>query len=153
MEISINTKQAYAEVDTFLDLLDAEKRNEIPQKLRDLFKNEKDKEYIKEIDANVPIKEQNLKQETLSIIALLNLEYWCKDEKEKQRLKNIYAKNEQKYQKELREKYNPEVIFKNRNKIELQEEQLSEETRMIIVQEEKWYQKIFNLIKNLFHRN
>ena len=153
MEISINTKQAYSEIDTFLNLLSEEKRNEIPQKLRDLFKEEKDKDYIKEINANIPIKEQNLKEETLSIIALLNLQYWCEDEKEKQRLKNIYAQNEQKYQEELREKYNPDDIFKNRNRVVLQEEQPSEETRMTIVQEEKWYQKIFNLIKGLFHRN
>ena len=114
MEISINTRQAYSEIDTFLSLLSEEKRNEIPKKLRDLFKEEKDKDYIKEINPNIPIKEQNLKEDTLSIIALLNLEYWCMDEDEKKKLKSIYAENEQKYQEELREKYNQDNIFKNK---------------------------------------
>ncbi len=42
--------------------------------------------YSKEIKPNQPIKDQNLKEETLALIAMLNLQYWCEDEKEKQRL-------------------------------------------------------------------
>ena len=34
----------------------------------------------------MPIAKQLLKTETLSIIALLNLQYWCEDEREKARL-------------------------------------------------------------------
>ena len=80
MSVSIKTRQAYSEIDEFLGLLSEEQRNEIPKKLREFFKEEKDTEYIKNIDRNIPIKEQNLKEETLAIIALLNLQYWCKDE-------------------------------------------------------------------------
>ena len=98
MELSINTRQAYSEIDEFLGLLSIEQRDMIPKRIRELFCQEKDKEYFKEIDPTIPIKEQNLKKETLAIIAYLNLEYWCKDEEEKQRLREIYAKNEEKYQ-------------------------------------------------------
>ena len=88
MGISINTRQAYSEIDEFLGLLSIDQRNMIPQKLRELFSREKDKEYIKGIDPTIPIKEQNLKEETLGLIALLNLEYWCQDELERERLKS-----------------------------------------------------------------
>ena len=38
------------------------------------FKKEKDNNYKKEIDINIPIQYQNLKEETLALIAILNLE-------------------------------------------------------------------------------
>lgn len=117
MELSINTRQAYSEIDEFLGLITKEERDEIPKKLRDFFREEKDTSYHKNINSNIPIEEQNLKEETLAIIALLNLQYWCKDENEKQRLQQIYANNENKYQEELREKYNPNNIFKNKNDV------------------------------------
>lgn len=101
MSISISTRMAYTEVDTFLELLDAEDREKIPKNLRELFKREKDKGYIKYIDSNIPISKQNLKEETLAIIALLNLKYWCDDEIEKERLKKIYEENEIKYNREI----------------------------------------------------
>lgn len=114
MDISINTRQAYSEIDEFLKLLSIEKRNKVPQKLRELFEQEKDSNYIKVIDPIIPIKEQNLKEETLGIIALLNLQYWCEDETEKERLKKIYSENEKLYQQMLKEKYNADNMFKKK---------------------------------------
>lgn len=37
MEIGIQTKQAYSEIDEFLSLLDEKTRNEVPSKLREFF--------------------------------------------------------------------------------------------------------------------
>ena len=51
----------------------------------------------------------------------------------------------------MKQRYNPNDIFKN--KTEIKNEEQCEEKRLTIVQEEKWYQKIFNLIKGLFKRN
>ncbi|MBE5805120.1 MAG: hypothetical protein E7313_00100 [Clostridiales bacterium] len=42
MGVSINTRQAYSEIDEFLGLLSSEQRNKVPQKLRELFIQEKD---------------------------------------------------------------------------------------------------------------
>lgn len=117
MSVSMQTRQAYSEIDEFLRLLSEKKRNEIPKKLREFFKEEKDQEYFKNIDINIPIKDQNLRKETLAIIALLNLQYWCKDETEKKRLQAIYAQNEKEYQDMLYEKYNPNDIFKKKDEI------------------------------------
>lgn len=147
MGTDIQTKQTYSEIDEFLELLDEKTRNEIPAKLREFFKKEKDNNYHKEINPNIPIKEQNLKKETLALIALLNLQYWCKDEKEKERLKQVYANNENKYQEALREKYNPDNIFKNANT-----EKVKEEVALVEIKKEKWYEKIITFIKNLFKK-
>ena len=115
MELSINTRQAYSEIDEFLRLVTEEERNQIPKKLRDFFREEKDINYHKNIDPNIPIKEQNLKEETLAIIALLMIQYWYKDESKKQKLLEVLDENERKYQEALKEKYNPDNIFKNKN--------------------------------------
>lgn len=147
MSISIATRQAYTEIDNFIELLDEYNKNKIPQKLREYFKKEKDGEYIKNINPNQPIKEQNLKEETLALIAMLNLQYWCEDENEKQRLKEIYAENERKYQEELREKYNPDNLFKNKQKIV---EEKIEETLMVEYKE-SIIKKILNKILNFLH--
>lgn len=146
MELSVDTRQAYSEIDEFLELITEEERNEIPPKLRQFFKEEKDNNYHKNINTNILIKDQNLKEETLAIIALLNLQYWCKDEKEKERLKRIYTENEERYQAELREKYNPDSIFKDK------EENYKEikDNLLVEVKKETFFTKVINFIKGIF---
>ena len=48
---------------------------------------------------------------------MLNLNYWCEDEEERQKLIAIYAENDKKREAGLREKYNPDNIFKKKEKI------------------------------------
>ena len=150
MEIDIQTKQAYSEIDEFLSLLDEKTRNEVPSKLREFFKKEKDNNYHKGINPNIPIKEQNLKNETLALIALLNLQYWCKDENEKERLKQVYANNENQYQEELREKYNPDNIFKKNNNQKQVEDKI-EEPKQLVEYKENIIKKIFEKVLKFFH--
>lgn len=98
MNISNVTRRAYSEVDEFLGFLTEDKRNKIPEEISELFKEEKDKEYLKNITADVDIEKQELMEETLAIIAMLNLKYWCEDKNERERLKQIYRNNEKEYQ-------------------------------------------------------
>lgn len=151
MEISTITRQAYSELDEFLDLLSSEQKNQIPLKLREFFKREKDPNYVKNINLNEPIKNQNLKEETLALIALLNLQYWCKDEQEKERLKKVYIKNEKEYQEKLREEYNPDDIFKKKTSI-AQKEQEKIKNNQIIEYKDSLIKRIINKIKNIFFR-
>lgn len=126
--------------------------NKIPTKFYEMIKEERDTNYIPNIKSHQKTK---IKNETIIILGLIYRDFLCFPE-EKKKLQEKDARELQEVEKELeeqiREKYNPDDIFKNRNKIVSQEEQPSEETRMTIVQEEKWYQKIFNLIKGLFRK-
>ncbi len=153
--LSVSTRQAYTEIDNFIELLDEYNRNKVPKKLREFFKRKKDNTYTKTIDPNIPIKEQNLKEETLALIAMLNLQYWCEDEEEKQRLKKIYSDNEIKHQQKLREMYNPEDVFKTKQKQEQIENEISsEEIQDNMAMEEYKKDNIFvrlkNFIRNIF---
>lgn len=150
MVISTDIRQSYSEVDEFLNLLTEEQRNKIPKNLRELFKLEKDKEYIKKINPNIPVKEQDLKEETLGIIAYLNLQYWCEDEEEKQRLKKVYEKNEKVYQEMFQIDYNPDELFKNKTLVnEVDEKQ---ENTQIVEYKESFIKRFINKFLNIFKK-
>lgn len=133
---------AYAEVDKILSFMENKYVEKIPYKMRELFKNEKSKNYEPNIDIKTPLDQQNLQRKTLSILAMLNLNYWCESEEEKQELIAIYAENDKKREEELRKKYNPDNIFKKKENIE----KVEETTAVIEYKEEKFLKKILNKI-------
>ena len=77
---------AYSEVNAILNLLDEELLNKIPKKLRILISENKLNDYNVIIDPNIPLKEQKISREALSILAVLNYKYWCTGEIEKKKL-------------------------------------------------------------------
>lgn len=111
MIITNSLRKAYSEVDEIIELLPTDIKQKIPQDLLQIIKEEKDKEYIKNINPNVNIEEQDLLEETLAIIAMINLNYICEDEEEKQRLKNLYASNEKEYQDLFQVDFNIDEVF------------------------------------------
>ena len=147
-------KEAFEEIYEIFNLMPKELLNKIPTKFYEMIKEERDTNYSPNIQE--PLEKQKLKNETIIILGLIYRDFLCSPN-EKKRLQEKDAKElrevEKTLEEEIREKYNPDDIFKNKNRIEPEEVQSSEETRMTIVQKEKWYKKIFNLIKNLFHSN
>ena len=146
MEITKSTRIAYAEIDSFIELLPRAEKEKIPSKLKQYFKDEKDKETPKKLSVDIPIEKQNLQEETWNLIAMIYLKYLCEDEEEKKELEQIYDENEKKYREEMKEKYNPEKIFKERDK------QQVIQNLPIKVQKESIIQKIIKFINKLFHK-
>ena len=65
--------------------------------LSQIFKEKKAKNYLpNEIVKGKTLKEQKLSEEALAILAVLNYNYWCKDEERKKELIKIYAENDKK---------------------------------------------------------
>lgn len=144
-----NLSKAYAEVLLILSYMEQKYIDMIPKKLLELFDDEKDKNYQPNINPNISLAEQNLQRKTLALLAMLNLNYWCKDEKEKQELIAIYAENDRKKEEELREKYNPDNLFKKKEKEEKVEEP-QESTALIEYKEEKFFKRLINKIISFF---
>lgn len=149
MSVSLTTRQAYSEVVEFLSLLGEEQINKIPKQLRELFKEEKDHNYTKNINPNIPIKDQNLMEETLAIIAMLNLEYWCEDEQEKERLREIYSNNEKAYEEVFQIAFDPDKIFNKPSEVS---DSYSQEATGVIPYKESFIKKIINRIIDIFRR-
>lgn len=141
------TKLAYAEVDAILNLLEYEYTQKVPKKIREFFKEEKDENYVPIIKADISLLEQNIKRETFSILTILELNYWCDSKQEKQELLQELKENEEEYQKELYEKYNPNNIFKDK---EIKEQ--THNIALIEYNEKSFIIKILDKIKKLFKR-
>lgn len=146
MSISKTTRKAYAEVEEFFKLLDKKTIEKIPENVRNIFSEEKDIDYSKKIYSNIPIEEQNLMEETLAIIAYLNLEYMCEDEKEKERLREIYKRNEEKYKEIFQVGFDEGVVFEKAND-ELEKSSVNNE--LLEIKKINFFMNVFKKIKQL----
>ena len=143
-EITLERKEAYTEISKILYCMDEKYVKKIPNKLKEFFKSNSLPNYNFNVDMNKPLSEQNLKRKTLAILAMLNINYWCEDEKHKQDLLNKYNENEKLYLEELREKHTPNNLLKNKEtKIETVENTIT----MV-----EYKESIFTKIKNWFKR-
>lgn len=145
-----NSSLAYSEVYEILNMIEDEYKERVPKNIIDFFEEERDKEYNPIIDVNITLEKQNLKRKTIVLLAILNLNYWCDSEEEKQEILDSFAKNEELKrlkEKELTENYNINNLF---NKIENTENKT--EVSLIEYKEQNFIQKIISKIKSLFRR-
>lgn len=149
----IDNMLAYAEVDEILNLLEEEYTNKIPEKIRKFLKEEKMQDYKPEIKVEIPLTEQNLRRETMVLLAILNLNYWCESEEEKEEFRKELAKNE-KERKELEEKYNPDNLFKNKqhNNIDDIKKENTEIVALVEYKKSSLLKKILEKIAGFFKR-
>ena len=133
-----NLKKAFSEVDMILDLIDSEMKNKVSANFIKFIKEEKDNNYKPNINPELPLEEQNILPETIDILALLKLNYWCNEEEKKELLK-VLNKNEQQFQKEAKEKYDIDKLFKTKEIINLPEKGESE----------NFIKKLIKFIKNI----
>ena len=145
----LDDMMAYSEIYEILNLMEDEDKERVPQEVRDFFEEQRMKEYKPKIRTDIPLTEQNLKRETVVLLTILVINYWCDSEDEKQSFIDELEKNE-KIKMELQE-YNPDNLFKNRRKTK--EDVVIEQVKnveMIQYQEnlftklKKWFEKIFN---------
>lgn len=147
-------KEAFTEVIEIIKMMPNELANKIPSKFKEMLEDESDKEYNPNIQE--PLEQQKLKNETIIILGLIYRDFLCPPD-EKRKLQEKDAKKLQEVQKniedEVRQKYNPDDLFKKRNQNNTEKtHNLGENNSMLVVQEQKWYQKIFNIIKGIFKR-
>ena len=148
-----NLSKAYTEVLLILSYMEQKYIDMIPKKLLELFNEEKDKNYQPNINPNISLAEQNLQRKALALLAMLNLNYWCVDENERKDLLKMYSENDKKIEAEMRERYNPDNLFKKREKVEQKDEAKEECTKIIEYKEQNIFKKILNRIMKFFKKN
>ena len=145
------TKEIYSEVYSILNLLGENYIKRLPISLFNMIKEERKQDYEPKYDLKNDLSQQNIKRETLSMIALFHLNYWCNSDEEKNELKTLFKTNEKKHQEEIREIYNPDNLFKNNN---LQQEEKATTNEVAMVKyKDPLFKRFINKIKNLFHIN
>lgn len=138
--------EAATEITEILSYLPNEYIQKIPKKLRDFFEKVKSNNYISKINPYKPLEKQDIKPKTKTLLVILYRNYWC-DEEEKERIDRLLIENDRKYEKELREKYNPDNLFKNRN----HKTDTVNDTLDMIEYKESFLTKFINKFKSVFH--
>lgn len=150
--VNIQTQKAYTEILEVLKFIPKEYFSKIPKQILEVFEREKLENYTVNINKQKPIDKNSLQKETLAIIAMLNLQYWCPDEELKKKLYEQYSKNEQKYQQELSKKYDINNVFEKRKTVitPLANQNNSTENLSLIKQKPSFFKTLINKIKNFF---
>ena len=151
-------REAYVEVIEVLNHMDSKYTKKIPEKLLNFFIYQSSKEYKYKLKKNVPLEEQELKDTTINILAMLNLNYWCESEERKKELLKKYYDNEMKYQEMLMDKYNTDNLFKKtkRNNHVYKKEEFNnlpeeyEEPEWYVLLFEEIYERVARFIRRLF---
>ena len=144
-------RQALAEALEILKHSEEKITNKIPKKFIKFLNENADSEYKVNINFLNNNWDESIKQDTKAILALIYRDYIVSEE-EKQKLLLQEKDRRKKEEKELREKYNPDNIFKKDNNISKNQEttQQNNNMQLIEIKKETWYMKIWNKIKSFF---
>ena len=146
-------RQAVAEVLEILNHSEKEITDKISDKFMRFLQNNADTEYEVNIDFSNEHWDETIKEETKAILALIYREYVVSKEERIRLIKEAQERLD-KEEQELREKYNPDNIFKNNVTTTKQEEkEESINMQLVEVKEEQWYIKIWKKIKSFFGKN
>lgn len=142
--------KVFSEVYTILNQLEEESLKKIPQKILNQIEENATVE-INYIDKNKPLEEMNLMDTTKEFLAVISYYYFC-DEEERKKWNDTLNENEIKYQEKLKEKYNPEKIFKTKES-SLDKEFENKAELNLVKYEEKFILRLINKIKQFFKIN
>lgn len=139
-----NYKKAVSQVNAVLENMEQEYIDKIPQKLKSILNDITEEVGKVEIDTSKKIEELDLMPEAKDILAVLYYNYWSTPIEKIKFNKNV-AENEEKYKREMENKYNINELFQE----ELTEEKAKrvEETAMILYGAEESFMK--SLLKSL----
>lgn len=105
------------------------------------------KEYIPKLDHTKRIKDMGLNEKTIGILSIINAKFWCTSE-QKEIFNDKLKQNQKAYEEELRKKYNPNNLFKDRKiRVEAVEDSVA-----MVEYKESFLVKIRNCLKRILKK-
>lgn len=146
----INYNKRLVEVDEILKHLPKNDYEKIPKEIKDVIRENKDKEYQWKYDEKKKLKEQNVNDDTIAILSYINMEYLLNKEQKAfvEKLHQINDQNHIKKEVFTETKYDNKELFTKKNNDK------KEQSKQILVLEHKenifkrLLNKILNKIKN-----
>ena len=139
-------EKACNEVLVLLKMLPEAELKKIPEAEIKFLEEHRDVNYNFSVNPEVPIKEVNISRKAKAILVVLWKKYFATDI-QKQKLDKILQENSMKEEQKKQEEYQYSDMFKNNTQ---------KISNLPTVIEEKWYEKVWNKIKdaffNIFHR-
>ena len=142
-----------------LDILDNTNKSDvdkIPTSFIKFLVEIASEDYRVNLDHSKKICEMNLKEKTKEILGFIYINWWC-DKKNKENYTKQIKELEVKRQEEIKEKYNPNKIFENKNKVQeytnaTKVDTVQNEAVAMIEYKESIFKKIWNKILNFFNK-
>lgn len=149
-----NYAKAYKEIIEILKYIPEESVNKIPREMIEMFKTKQLVTYDFKIDTEKTFEEQELLEETKAILANIFRDYWATDY---QKAKIIEKENQdrEECERQKRERYNPNEIFKNKQQDINVQKNLNENYNSklpIEVQKQNIFQKLIVFIKKILQK-
>lgn len=145
--VSVEYSEAITET---LDILKHTRKEDVMKispKFMEYLNNNASRTYKPDLDHSKKIKDMQLKRKTKAILAIIYKNFWCNDDERKE-FNSTLKYNEIRYQAALREKYDPNNLFKKK---ELEVEQKTVETPLAMVAyKESIFKRILNKINRIF---
>lgn len=144
------TKKAYSEVIEVLKLIDEDDKFEkLPYEFVQLLKRNAEPTYKPYITKEIPLEEQNLRNETYKILAWIADKYWDKTIYEDITEKQDKNENIEETTNNNNEEENRVYVY-----TDIDEETLEGQNLPFVINNLKWYEKIkikiINLLKSIF---
>lgn len=111
-------EEIYSELYSVLNLLGKSYIEKLPKQLYQLIENSRNPNYLPKYSFNEPLVNQNINKKTISMLALIDLNYWRKDNTEKQELVDILNRNKKMVDEYQSIKYNYDNLFKKGRVVE-----------------------------------
>lgn len=141
-------REAFAEVLEVIKNSNQRILEKIPKKFITFLNENKDNNYMVKIDFTDENWDDSIKQETQAILALIYRDYIVSQE-ERARLLTEEKEEQIRIENELREKYNPDNLFKKQDQVKNTEEVMTEEVAMVEYKE-SIFKRFINKIKSIF---
>ena len=146
--VSLEYANAYSEVLEILQHISQEDYDKIPKEKITLFEANANKDYNFTYDIDKTLDEQSVSNKAKTIIAILFRDYWATDsQREKIKAKEKYDRQNN---EEIKEKYNPDNLFKNNN---IEKENILNDNNKMILYKEPLIKKILNKFLNWIKTN
>ena len=142
--------KAYTEVLEIIKHFPKEEYNKIPAEKIEFYKENMDKNYIFLINPELELEKQNISPEANAIIVNLYFNYFATEE-QKNKMEKILDLNQKREEQEKIEKYNPDNIFKKKNKIEISQEINIKNENAMVEYKESFFVKFKNFILKILH--
>ena len=134
-------KRAYAELNEIFKIMSEDELNKIPSTFIANVQKEMDDDYRFELDKDKNLLDQDLMTETKALIVQMYARFLAPEgENELWQKYDRYCVNE--IEKQKREQYNPDDLFKNKQKWSIEEQAQTENVAMVKYEKETFIDKI-----------
>ena len=147
--VSEEYKIAATEVLSILEYLPKNTVDKIPNKFIEFLKENSIEGYNPKFDYSLGLDKIELRNKTKLLLAMIYKNYICSDEKILE-YSQILNNNEELYEKNLREKYNPDNIFKKVN--DNSNVEIQETSTALVKYKESIFTKLINFISRILNK-